>query len=499
MKINAIHIDGFGKFSSLSIEDLPSGLVVFTGANEAGKSTLFTFIRRMFFGIPNTRLCNLYPPLEGGKHGGRLAVTDSTGDRWVIERNAGRKEDVKVLLSDGNIGGRAELLKLLGYADRNVFENIYAFGLEELQSFETLNDRSINSKLYSAGTGVGVSISGLMNSISSIENNLYRPRGSKPLINELLREIGKTEVKNSEFEGAQKKYDSLHFEMEQKTLEINQLKQKSQNIRKKLNHIQNLISVWEDWKVFSESKIALESLPELESFPEKGKEKLTRLKERTGEIRETISRLQQELDKNDVKEISLSPDENLLQQKDAVLELRRGIEKYRSEEKTLPSLEMNLRQEKAGLTELLLELGPAWDEESLDRFDRSIPAKESVIQMRRSVEEIEDKVKETRNELQQVLNSIERILQENNLFEEGLLYTETRSSNLETESKNTRLIRTFSFPELRNFRTERLNSGKLFQDLRRDGMKLSLIFSSIPPFQKKLYSESEGKWRRQKK
>ncbi|HPS88555.1 MAG TPA: AAA family ATPase, partial [Methanosarcina vacuolata] len=144
MKINAIHIDGFGKFSSLSMEDLPSGLVIFTGANEAGKSTLFTFIRRMFFGIPNTRLCNLYPPLGGGKHGGRLAVIDSTGDRWVIERNAGRKEDVKVVLPDGNTGGKVELIKLLGHADRNVFENIYAFGLEELQSFETLNDQSIN-------------------------------------------------------------------------------------------------------------------------------------------------------------------------------------------------------------------------------------------------------------------------------------------------------------------------------------------------------------------
>lgn len=421
MQINAIHIDGFGKFSSLSMEGLPSGLVVFTGANEAGKSTLFTFIRRMFFGIPNTRLCNLYPPLEGGKHGGRLAVVDSAGDRWVIERSAGRKEDVKVVLPDGNTGGRAELLKLLGHADRNVFENIYAFGLEELQSFETLNDQSINSKLYSAGTGVGVSISGLMNSISSVENSLYRPRGSKPLINELFRKIGKTEVKIAEFERVQKKYDSLHFELEQKTLEIGQLKEKSQNIRKKLNHIQNLLSIWEDWKIFCESKTTLESLPELESFPEKGEEKLMRVQERIEEIRETISKLQQDLDKNAVKERNLSPDESLLKQKDAVLELGSGIEKYRSEEKVLPSLEMNLRQEKAELSELLLELGPAWDEKALERFDRSIPAKESVIQMRRSVDEIEDKIKETGNELQQILNSIERVLQENDLFEESLL------------------------------------------------------------------------------
>lgn len=421
MEINAIYIDGFGKFSGLSMEDLPSGLVIFTGANEAGKSTLFTFIRRMFFGIPNTRLCNLYPPLAGGNHGGRLAVIDSAGDRWVIERNTGKKEDAKVMLPDGNTGGKAELFKLLGHADRNVFENIYAFGLEELQSFETLNDQSINSKLYSAGTGVGVSISGLMDKISNSENNLYKPRGSKPLINELFREIGKTEQKLAEIEGSQKKYDSLHFEMAQQTLDINQLKEKSQNIRKKLNHIQNLLSVREDWETLRESKTALESLPGLESFPEKGEEKLTRLQEKIGEIRESISKLQQELEKNTVKERSISPDESLLAQKDSVLELESGIEKYRAEEKTLPSLETDLRQEKAGLSELLLELGPTWDEKALDRFDRSIPAKENVIQMRRAVEEIEGKITETRNELRQVLNSIERVVQENDTFEENLL------------------------------------------------------------------------------
>ncbi|AKB75206.1 DNA double-strand break repair Rad50 ATPase [Methanosarcina lacustris Z-7289] len=425
MEINAIHIDGFGKFSRLSIEDLPSGLVIFTGANEAGKSTLFTFIRRMFFGIPNTR-CNLYPPLEGGKHGGRLAVIDSAGDRWVIERNAGRKDDAKVVLPDGNAGGRAELLKLLGHADRNVFENIYAFGLEELQSFETLNNQSINSKLYSAGTGVGVSISGLMDSISSSENNLYKPRGSKPLINELFREIGKTEEKIAEFEGAQKKYDSLHFELEQRTGDIDQLKEKSLNIRNKLNHIQNLLSVWEDWRALQESKTALEGLPGLESFPEKGEEKLTRLREKIEEIKETISRLEQELEKNAVKERSLSPDESLLGQKDAVLELESGLGKYRSEVKNLPSLEINLSQEEAGLSELLMELGPKWNEEALDHFDRSIPAKETVIQMRRSVKEIEDQIKETGNELQQILNSIERVSQENDSFEESLLVHRTQ-------------------------------------------------------------------------
>lgn len=465
MKIDAIHIDGFGKFCGTSMVDLPSGLVIFTGENEAGKSTLFTFIRRMFFGIPNTRLCNLYPPLEGGQHGGRLAVTDSSGGRWVIERNTGRKDDVKVVLPDGNIGGKTELLKLLGHADRNVFENIYAFGLEELQSFETLNDQSINSKLYSAGTGVGVSISGLMESISSMESKLYKPRGSKPFINELFREIRKTEEKIAEFEGAQKKYDLLHFELEQKNLEIDRLKEKSQNIRKKLNRVQNLISVRKDWEILRESKTALESLPGPESFPEKGEEKLERLREKIGEIRENISKLQQEFEKNAVKERSLAPDESLLGQKDSVLELESGLGKYRSEVKTLPILKANIKQEEAGLSELLLELGQDWDEKALNRFDRSIPAKETVIQMRKAVEEIEAKIKETKNELKQVLTDIERVLQEKDVFDESLLVHRDRVIELGNGIEKYRADKDLLLSETREVQARKAELGETLSGL----------------------------------
>ncbi|MDI9394355.1 MAG: AAA family ATPase [Euryarchaeota archaeon] len=465
MEINAIYIDGFGKFCRLSLEDLPSGLVIFTGANEAGKSTLFTFIRRMFFGIPSTRLYNPYPPFEGGQHGGRLVVIDSSRDRWVIERNGGRKDDVKVVLPDGNTGGRTELLKLLGHADRNVFENIYAFGLEELQSFETLKDQSINSKLYSAGTGVGVSIPGLIESINSRESSLYKNRGIKPRINMLFREIGKIDEKIAEIEGAQKQYDSLNFELEQKTRDIDQLKEKSQKIQKKLNRIRNLLSVWEDWRVLQESKTALEGLPGLESFPENGEEKLARLQERIEEIREIISGLEQELEKNALTKKSISPDERLLGQKDAVLELESEIGKYRSEVQLLPTLKMKLSQEKEGLYALLLELGPAWDEEALDCFDRSIPAKESVLQMRRSVEKIEDKITETENDLKQVLNSIERTQQEKGVFEESLLAHRDRVIGLGNGIEKYRADKDFLISGAQEVQTRKNELGKTLSEL----------------------------------
>ena len=50
MKILDIYINGFGKFHgrNLSFED---GLNIVYGKNEAGKSTIHTFIRGMLFGI----------------------------------------------------------------------------------------------------------------------------------------------------------------------------------------------------------------------------------------------------------------------------------------------------------------------------------------------------------------------------------------------------------------------------------------------------------------
>jgi hypothetical protein len=65
------------------------------------KSTLITFIRRIFFGILNSRFCNLYLPLKGRQYGGRLVVNNSSGELCGIKRNTGRKDDVKVRLQTG--------------------------------------------------------------------------------------------------------------------------------------------------------------------------------------------------------------------------------------------------------------------------------------------------------------------------------------------------------------------------------------------------------------
>ena len=89
MKIDNLHIDGFGVWNDKTWGPLAPGLNVFHGPNETGKSTLMAFVRSILFGLDRRGQARRYEPLNGGTHGGWLDV--SVDGRPVrIERKAGK-------------------------------------------------------------------------------------------------------------------------------------------------------------------------------------------------------------------------------------------------------------------------------------------------------------------------------------------------------------------------------------------------------------------------
>src|SRR5215470_3988269 len=112
MKIRGWSIDGFGVFRDSAVTDLPDGLTVLHGANEAGKSTLLEFIRRVLFGVPESGSDAAYAPLHGGRHRGRVMVTAGGGER--------------------------------------LFRSVFAFSLDDLRSLSTLDAGGVHDALFSA-------------------------------------------------------------------------------------------------------------------------------------------------------------------------------------------------------------------------------------------------------------------------------------------------------------------------------------------------------------
>ena len=98
MRLLELHIDGFGKFHDRTIS-FNDGINIIYGKNEAGKSTLHTFIRGILFGIERGRgraakndLYTKYEPWENsGTYEGWLRL-EKDGTIYRIERRF-RKEN----------------------------------------------------------------------------------------------------------------------------------------------------------------------------------------------------------------------------------------------------------------------------------------------------------------------------------------------------------------------------------------------------------------------
>ncbi|ABE52180.1 AAA family ATPase [Methanococcoides burtonii] len=409
MRITDLNIDGFGKFNDFSINDLGEGLTVLHGENEAGKSTLLSFIRRMFFGFPDKRSnINHYPPFKGGLHGGRLSIQVDAGIGYTIERYA--QNGLNIYLPDGIIKDENEIGKILGNADKDVFENVYAFGLDELQDFNKLNGDSINGKLYSAGTGIGAaSIPYIQNLFEKKKGAIFKPTGKKPQINTLFTELNKIEQEINDIEDGQYAYDQLHNDIRYKEKEISDLKNKKSALLEKQEHVRSLLSVWDDWVDLQTHGNKIEELPKLESFPDNGLNRYTGIKGKIQELYENIAGLNSSIERNRKEQSNIAVDESLLLQKDIIFELGKGIEKYRAEKEELPKVKVSLQTEKKRFDSLLQELGPDWDEGKLNGFDRSIPAIDTVRKRHSELQAIDDEIKNTRQNLKRIEDLISRI------------------------------------------------------------------------------------------
>lgn len=215
MRIERVEIDGFGRFHDARW-DLGEGLTVLVGENEAGKSTLLNAIRALLFGFESTRDGRTwYPALDGGRRGGRLVLRTASGERWTVERHGERGGGgaLVVRAPNGNQGGQETLDRLLHGADRDLFTNIFAFGLGELQAIGSLSGEGVRSRIYGAGSGLGgINALDLERRLRAEQEATYKPRGRDTTldtlngllarIDELHGEIVALEQQPAEYEAA---------------------------------------------------------------------------------------------------------------------------------------------------------------------------------------------------------------------------------------------------------------------------------------------------------
>ena len=312
MKIDNIHIDGFGIWSDKTWESLAPGLNVFHGQNETGKSTLMAFIRSMFFGFEKRGSARRYEPAKGGVHGGWLDLV--VGDtRLRVERKQGRhvRGEVTVYAGDAKSDETA-LDRLLGGTTRTLYHNVFAFGLEELEQFHTLQENEIAVHISGAGLGIGASRwAAVQRDLEGRQSALFLPRGQNSTINVAFKELEAVRDDLDRTEHQPEDYLAAHEARARLSVELSGLEEAVAEVSRRIEHYARRLKARPQLERRSKIEAKLRELPPVDQFPEGGVERLNLLLNQRRALVDERNRNQAETEKRRLRrqQLHLGPDE----------------------------------------------------------------------------------------------------------------------------------------------------------------------------------------------
>lgn len=145
-------VERFGALSDRTVGPFAPGLNVVFGRNEAGKSTLFSFVEGVLFGWREARGArNTYKPTGAERAGSLLfAEVAPTGGEGTATRP--REYELRRVRNADGLQGDAELLDDI---DPETFHTMFALTSDELRSLR--NSADVTAKLLTAGSGTGAS------------------------------------------------------------------------------------------------------------------------------------------------------------------------------------------------------------------------------------------------------------------------------------------------------------------------------------------------------
>ncbi len=326
MRIESIHIDGFGVWHDKNWGPLDPGLNVFHGPNETGKSTLMAFLRAMFFGFEKRGSAKRYEPLKGGSHGGWLDLI--AGDtRLRLERKPGRHMRGTVTIYAGDAASdESALERLLGGTTKTLYHNVFAFGLEELEQFHTLQESEIATHISGAGLGIGASRwAAVQKDLEERQSALFLPRGQNSTINVAFKELESVRDDLERTEHQPQDYLSAHEARTRLAAELSGLEEAVADVSRKIEHYAQRVRARPYVERRNRIEARLKELPAVDSFPEGGVERLELLLSQKHSLLEERAKNEREAETRRLRRLQMHVDKDECTRRAQVIESLRTL------------------------------------------------------------------------------------------------------------------------------------------------------------------------------
>lgn len=285
-------IYGYGKWVDKTF-DLSADYHVIYGENEAGKSTLMSFIHSILFGFPTRHSALLrYEPKDSSRYGGKIIVEDERFGEVSIERVQGKSTgDVKVLMEDGATGSDELLHKLVYGIDRNLYQSVFSFHLKGIERVEEMTKEQLNRYFLSAGALGTEQFLQRADQFKQQANQLYKPTGRVPEINRAIKQL---ETKKKAMETAKNRNAEYLEFLKRVDIHNKEIDQHEGEKKKLQDKIENLRQVEQNWETVEEIKQLETEIEQLNTsnLSENGLYELNHLNQQIEEIRKKIHALQ---------------------------------------------------------------------------------------------------------------------------------------------------------------------------------------------------------------
>lgn len=191
LKIKELNIYGYGQFTHKNFTLKSPSIQVIYGKNEAGKSTIMSFIQSILFGFPaKNQNANRYEPKQVNTYGGALIVQSDQYGKIKIERLPGKAAgDVTLYLENGETGNKEMLDQILEHFDKTMYQSIFSFDIHGIQQVSKVSSDELGRFLLSSGMLGTDALFQTESILLKKQELLYKPNGKKPEINEALNSL----------------------------------------------------------------------------------------------------------------------------------------------------------------------------------------------------------------------------------------------------------------------------------------------------------------------
>lgn len=372
MRIVNITLGAYGEKKNLAVNFNDKRFALVHGANEAGKSTLLSFIRHALFPIDKKEVAlrpfTVHGDVASGSLEFRLADENGTSGR-IFRSWKGNKRDSSELLIGGQQYDPDKLESFIGCSDHDFYTNYFGFTYDELALGASLLAQSDLSRLlYGMAAGSTDLLEKTSKDLAARAGSLFKQGGKNPEINKLIVELDKLRKGVDDSRNVTSFYKSKVDERDDKSRECESVAREQSEAQRAASYWDAAVSALEEYERYRAALSELEShcstspryIELVEQYPPEAETKYDKAKQ-------TVAQLQSEIEEDllpslenvqsELDVINIEKAREIIENAVAITELQSAEQSFKEKSESLASRESALVADRIALERELAELG----------------------------------------------------------------------------------------------------------------------------------------------